>query len=205
MKQYILSIAMLGLALLALPGVVRANEGVANLRGGGTSGACFATSVYIDNTYKILATCRDLKIALTPEENRYILWSEDENGKQRRLGEIVAGKFYGQVDTKFVKLFVTVESSPYVNKPSDNVVLTGMMQAIDFGPGVAPEQAIVTPTPTQTVETAVTVAPTASSTSQQGSGLAGVFGTIFKIVLLGFGALLIVVGVTSFMARRRSL
>ena len=181
---------------------VSANEGTALLKGAGTTGACFATSVFQDGLYKVLATCRDLKIALSPELNKYVLWMTTDKGDVRKLGEIVSGKFFGSIDQKFVNLFVTVESDSYVSKPSQNVVLTGNLTPIDFGAGIAPEQTITTPTPTPTEE--VTSNPANASTNAP-SSLGSAVGTIFKIVLLGFGVLLLIVGVFSFLSRRRSL
>ena len=206
MKKILLGgVAALGLVLMVFPKAVRASEGITDLRGSGTSGACFASSIFIDGNYKVMVTCRDLKTALSPERNRYVLWIEDEAGGQRRMGEIVAGKFFGQVDQKFVKLFVTVERDSYVNKPSEDVLLTGNVRDIDFGPGMAPATAVVTPTPTPVRGSAPRVVEQNEDITPAKSGLTSALGTIFKIVLLGFGALLIVVGVSSFMSRRRSL
>jgi len=187
---------------LFLPRVARANEGLVDLRGSGTSGACFASSIYMDGVYKVMATCRDLKIALTPEKNKYVLWMEDETGKQRRLGEIVSGKLNSQIDQKFVRMFVTVEKDGSTYKPSEDVLLTGTMREIDFGAGVVPVTAIVTPTPTPLKQEVVV--QNTDVVAEQGS-LGGTVASVFKIVLLGFGALLVVVGVTSFLSRRRSL
>jgi len=203
MKRNIL-VALLGLGfvLMAAPGEVKASEGVADLRGSGTSGACFASSIYMDGVYKVMATCRDLKIALTPEKNKYVLWMEDETGKQRRLGEIVSGKLNSQIDQKFVKMFVTVERDGSTYKPSEDVLLTGTMREIDFGASVAPVIAIITPTPTPLKQEVVM--QNTDVVAEQGS-LGGTVASAFKIVLLGFGALLVIVGVTSFLSRRRSL
>ncbi len=185
------------------PKSASANEGVVNLRGTGTSGSCFAASVFIDGTYKILMTCRELKIALSPEKNRYVAWVEDDGGKQKRLGEIVNGKLSSITDIKFVRIFVTVETDNYGNTPSEDVLLTGFAEPINFGAGVA-SAPIVTPTPTPTRAGETT--PTITGTTTQGqSGLGSALSTIFKIALLGFGVLLLVVGVFSFISRRRSL
>jgi len=188
---------------LFLPRGARANEGLADLRGSGVSGACFVSSIYIDGSYKVMATCRELKMALSPEKNKYLLWAEDETGKQKRLGELVGGKLFGQTDQKFLKLFVTAERDGYVNKPSEDVFLIGQMREIDFGPGVAPVKTIITPTPTQTKAAVVDQNKDVKVT--EGNGLGSAVSTVFKIVLLGFGALLVVVGVMSFLSRRRSL
>ncbi len=184
-----------------------ANEGVVNLRGTGTSGACYAASVFIDGTYKILMTCRELKIALSPEKNRYVAWVEDDGGKQKRLGEIVNGKLSSITDVKFVRIFVTVETDNYGNTPSTDVLLTGFAEPINFGAGIA-SAPIVTPTPTPSKVNEVTkstVPGTTTTTTQGQSGLGSALSTIFKIALLGFGVLLLVVGVFSFISRRRSL
>ncbi len=194
-------VIMFGL-ILFLPKGVQANEGVINLRGTGTGGACYASSVFIDGTYKILMTCRELKIALSPEKNRYVAWVEDDAGKQKRLGEIANGKMSSMTDIKFVRIFVTVESDGYGNTPSADVLLTGFVEPINFGPGIV-SPSIITPTPTPT--RADVVVPTGVAQAQGSSGLGSALGTIFKIALLGFGVLLLVVGVFSFLSRKRSL
>jgi len=189
------------ISLLFLPRVALASEGISDLRGVGVEGACFASSIYVEGSYKIMASCRELKAAFAPEVNKYVLWSEDAVGKQRRLGEIVSGKFFGQVDQPFALLFVTAERDAYVGKPSEQVLLSGDMREIDFGPGVAPVKSIITPTPTPTKEAVVSQNQDVSPKRNVGGAVA----TIFKIVLLGFAALLVVVGVTSFLSRRRGL
>lgn len=192
---------LLGLVLFFPKGAV-ANEGVINLRGTGAGGACYASSVFIDGTYKILMTCRELKIALSPEKNRYVAWVEDDAGKQKRLGEIANGKLSSITDIKFVRIFVTVETDGYGNSPSEDVLLTGFVEPINFGPGIAsPPIVTPTPTPSKTLGTA----PTGVTPTPGQSGLGSALGTIFKIALLGFGVLLLVVGVFSFLSRKRSL
>lgn len=187
-----------------------ANEGVLNLRGNGV-GSCFAASIYVDGSYKILMSCRELKIALSPEKNRYVAWVEAEDGKQKRLGEIVNGKLSTITDIKFVKIFITSEEDSYGNKPVGDVMLTGSIEPIDFGKGVASAPIItstptisLTATPKVTTTSKKTVTGTTTSTSTQ-SGLGSALSTIFKIALFGFGLLLVVVGVFSFLQRRRSL
>ena len=204
MKTYkIVLLALAMIFVLFLPRVARASEGLADLRGTGTSGACFAASVFVDGSYKMVVSCRELKAALTPEINKYVLWTEDAVGKQRRMGEIVSGKFFGQVDEPFARLFVTAERNPYTNKPSEEVLLAGDMREIGFGPGIAPGKSIITPTPTPTKESLE--AQQNQDIPVREGNLGSVVTTIFKIVLLGFGALLVVVGVTSFLSRRRGI
>ncbi len=201
----ILSLGVLGFA--AVPRVAMANEGVAMLRGSGVSGACFATSVFVDGSYRVLATCRDLKTALSPEKNRYVAWVTTDEGKQVRLGEIANGKLSTSMDSRFVDLFVTAETDGYGLKPSTDVLLSGPVQAIDFGVGIA-SAPLATPTPTNVKNVKVT--PTQGVDKEQTaaettSGVKGALSTVLKIALFGFGALLLVVGVFSFLSRRRSL
>lgn len=202
------------LVLLVLGGVmivkpVMANEGTVLMRGAGTSGACFAASVFVDGTYRVLVTCRDLKIALSPEQNRYVVWLYGEKGSTRRLGEIVNGKLTASTDEKFTELYVTAEVDGYGNKPSDTILLSGPVQAINFVTGeVKPgENIIAVPTPTPKKTTTPTTAEKVNVTGEEpkNQGIGGALSTILKIALFGFGALLLVVGVFSFLSRRRSL
>lgn len=188
--------------VLFFPKAALANEGVINMRGTSVGGSCYAASVFIDGTYKILMTCRDLKIALTSEKNIYVAWVEDDAGKQKRLGEIVNGKLSALTDIKYIRIFVTAETSGYGNRPSDDILLSGGVEPINFGAGIV-STPIVTPTPTPAKANA-TIAPT-NTTEDSKSGLGSALSTIFKIALLGFGILLVIVGVFSFLSRRRSL
>ena len=208
MKQNVL-IGVMAASILAAFSFVKpasANEGVSLLKGVGTGGACFASSVFHENVYKLLVTCRDLKIALSPEKNKYVMWSINEKGEIRRLGEIVSGKMFTSVDQKFNSLQVTIETNANPGKPSADLMLTGDVMPIDFGAGVSPERAITTPTPTQTRQNAPRITDESTeAVPSKPSSLSSAVGTIFKIVLLGFGVLLLVVGVFSFLSRRRSL
>ena len=198
----VVSAVLLGLVFF-LPKSVLANEGTVNLRSGGTNGACFAASVFVDGTYRILITCRELKTALSPEKNRYVAWVEDDGGKQKSLGEIVNGKLATLTSEKFIKMFITAETDGYGNKPSEDVLLTGLIQPIDFGAGIISTPIITpTPTPTQVLDNKTTQNNT---TAPSQAGLGSALSTVFKIALLGFGVLLLIVGVFSFLSRRRGL
>lgn len=188
-----------------------ANEGTALMKGSGVSGSCFVASVYVDGTYRVLVTCRDLKSAISPEQNRYVVWISQEDGKPRKLGEIENGKLATATDVKFNDLFLTAESDGYGYKPSENILLTGKIQAINFGAGVANTEISSTPTPTpkknivinqptQAVDEEVVVEDKTAN-----KGITGALSTVLKIALFGFGALILVVGVFSFISRKRSL
>lgn len=188
-----------------------ANEGVVMMRGAGVSGACFAASVFVDGSYRVLATCRDLKIALAPEQNRYVVWVNEVNGKIRRLGEVVNGKMSTSTDVKFTDMFVTAETDGYGNKPSDSILLSGPVQTINFESAEFKPGAILTvaPTPTPKNNAKVTPAVTSGESTMgektQNQGIGGALSTVLKIALFGFGALLLIVGVFSFISRKRAL
>ena len=190
-------------AVLFLPKTALANEGVINLRGTTSKGSCYAASIFVDGTYKVLMTCRDLKIALSSEKNIYVAWVEDEAGKQKRLGEIVNGKLSTLTDIKYVRIFITAETSGYGNKPTEEVILTGFVEPINFGAGII-SPPIITPTPTP-LDTQVSPTKATGQATEGQTGLGSALSTVFKIALLGFGILLLVVGVFSFLSRRRSL
>lgn len=206
MKKTFLGLFLLAFAFIFKSNVF-ANEGVLNLRGSGAS--CYAASIYIDGAYRILMTCRELKIALSPERTRYVAWVVGEDDKQKRLGEIVNGKMSVMTDVKIKQIFITSEDDSYGNKPTGEVLLSAGVEPIDFGKGVimatpTPTQTQITATVTTTPKTTATPKPTTSSTGGT-SGLGSALSTVFKIALFGFGLLLIIVGVFSFLQRRRSL
>ena len=201
--------ALLGGLALVTPAM--ANEGTAMLKGAGVSGACYVASVYIDGTYRVLVSCRDLKMALSPENLNYVVWANTEDGKMRKLGEIENGKMSSSIDAKFTDLIVTAENESYGSKPSDNVLLSGAIQPIDFGAGVKNAEITTAPTPTPK-KTTVSVTPTTTETVDEtgtvqttNKGIGSALSTVLKIALFGFGALLLVVGVFSFISRKRSL
>lgn len=195
--------ALLALIMfLAVARVVRANEGVIQLAGKtDADGRCFAASIYVDGNYKLLMTCRGLSMALDPVLNKYIVWANVAEKKQR-LGEIVNGKLSAVIGEKFDSLFVTLESDAYSNKPSINMVLNGKVEPIDFGKGVFNSSLAPTPTAAQSGGQATS---TIVATPAPTKNLTGAVVAIGKAILFGFIILLIIVGVMSFLARRKNL
>ncbi len=204
MKKFGLS-ALLGLFLfLAVARMVSANEGTFRLAGKtDADGRCFGTSIFVDGNYKLLMSCRGLQMALDPVLNKYVVWASVGTARQR-LGEIVSGKLAATVNDKFDSLFVTLESDAYPTKPSINTVLNGNVESIDFGKG--------------TLNTKVTAQPTVAAVTQiddrgavvpivapAARNLTSVVVGIGKAILFGFIILLIIVGVMSFLARRKNL
>lgn len=206
MKKFLFSAVGALVMLLAVTGVARANEGTIQLAGKtDTDGRCFATSIYIDGNYKLLMTCRGLSVALDPVMNKYVVWANVGEVK-RRLGEIVNGKLSASLSDKFDSLFVTLESDAYSAKPSINMILNGKLEQIDFGKGIF-NSSLATPQPSISPGTKIdargAVVPTV--TGAPAKNLTGAVVAVGKAILFGFIILLIVVGVMSFMARRKNL
>lgn len=197
---------VLAVALVFLAKPAWANEGVFHLVGPSESGgSCYAASVYIDGSYKILMTCRGLRMALDPVRNKYVVWA-NAGEKKQRLGEIVNGKLAASIPAEFESLFVTLEPDAYSSKPSGIVALTGSVETIDFGQGAV--DAGLTPTLTPVITSVPlddrgAVVPTVTPGSS--GRLTSVVVGVGKAILFGFILLLIVVGVMSFLARRKNL
>ena len=187
-------VLVVGFFFLVRP--VLANEGVIRLVGPSEEGgSCYAASVYIDASYKILVTCRGLRMALDPVRNKYVVWA-NAGEKKPRLGEIVNGKLAAGIADKFEALFITLEPDAYGSKPTGVVALTGGVETIDFGKGVA----VITAAPLDDRGAVVPIVTPGAS-----GRLTNVVVGIGKAILLGFVLLLIVVGVMSFLARRKNL
>lgn len=204
MKKIVFS-GVLGLLMfLAVAKVASANEGIIQLAGKTEAdGRCFATSIYIDGNYKLLMTCRGLSMALDPVLNKYVVWANVGETK-KRLGEIVNGKLSSVIGNKFDSLFVTLEADAYANKPSINMILNGKVEPIDFGKGVF--NSSLAPTTSPTLASSTTTGGQAPAQSGgQTRNLTGAVVAVGKAILFGFIILLIIVGVMSFLARRKNL
>lgn len=210
MKKTFLGLVLTAFLFVAGATAALANEGVFRLAGSTPgSGRCFAASIYIDTSYKVLMTCRGLVVASDPVYNKYVVWTQIGERTQR-IGEIVSGKMSSNIPDKFDALFVTLEADAFPSKPTGATVLTGKLEQIDFGTGLAPivtgQPVGVSPTPTisparlGTLPAAATPAPT-----QDQNRLTALVVGIGRAILFGFILLLIVVGVMSFLARRKNL
>lgn len=198
MKKMIVLVFTL-IAFLSFSKPAMASEGTFKMvpRVGG-EGRCFASSVYVDGMYRVLVTCRDLRVAVDAEANKYVVWSEVlSSGKRRRMGEILNGKLMANSEEKFDRLFVTAEKDSYLTKPAGVELLSGTVEPIDFGSAVV--NAKVTPTPT------VYKAVVQEVSTAQPSRLVSVVTGLGKAILIGFVLLLIIVGIMSYLARRKSL
>lgn len=205
MKKAFLGL-VLAAALFLMAKPILANEGIIQLVGPSESGgSCYAASVYIDGGYKILMTCRGLRMALDPVRNKYIVWA-NVGEKKQRLGEIVNGKLSASIPAEFETLFVTLEPDAYSSKPSGVVALTGSVETIVFGKGVFDSGLTPTPTLATSGESSGATPEESLSPTPGASGrLTNVVVGIGKAILFGFILLLIVVGVMSFLARRKNL
>lgn len=207
MKKRIFGVIVALLVLAFSASSVLANEGIVRLAGKGSStGRCFAASVYIDSSYKVLLTCRGLLMAQDPVYNKYVVWTQ-VGERTVRMGEIVSGKMSSNVADRFDNMFVTLEADGFPSKPTGETVLTGKIEPIDFGTGLATDlEPVVTTSllPTLAVTDRGAVVPTVTPAADTGRLTAMVVG-IGRAILFGFILLLIVVGVMSFLARRKNL
>lgn len=200
---------VLVLGLIAFLGFVKpamASEGtVKMIPSVGGEGRCFASSVYVDGMYRVLVTCRDLRVAVDAEANKYVVWSEVlSSGKRRRMGEVLNGKLMASSEEKFDRLFLTAERDSYVTKPTGADLLSGTVEPIDFGSAVNVK---VTPTPTAYKASTTAKETGVGTVAEQGqpSRLVSVVTGLGKAILIGFVLLLVIVGVMSYLARRKSL
>lgn len=124
-------------------GYVRANEGTIEI--GSTTGEsyrCFAASMFVNN-YQVLVGCRDL---IYPSPGAYIMWAvPQDNSKPVKLGALEYGRKQFSINKPFVHLFVTLESNPNANAPSDVVIMRGTIEPVTFldrpvSPTPAPEE-----------------------------------------------------------------
>lgn len=205
MKKYLFSVVFGLVMFLAAAKAASANEGVARLAGRtDADGRCVAVSVFIDGNYKILMTCRGLQVALDPVINKYVVWAV-VGGRRQRLGEIVSGKLSSVIAEPFENMFVTLEADGYPTKPSINMVLNGKVEPIDFGKGTFNSSLLTQPTPTATtkIDERGVIVPTVTGAPQK--NLTGAVVAVGKAILFGFIILLLIVGVMSFLARRKNL
>ncbi len=178
------------MAGLVLAGGAWASEGMFKLNSVNGSGVgCLALSVFTDNRYEVLGTCRGLKVPFSAEETYYIVWRGDDQGNWNRLTEVDHGKFSVNSADKFSLLQVTAETDWAPRKPSGSIVAEGKVGDLPFGGGSeikTVEKIEVTPSPT-TSKTKVETKST-GETTQKGS----LFGAILKVI--GTGLLILVGG-----------
>jgi len=200
MNKFVVRLFALGIFfVLVLP--VMASEGIAKLESvGGEMGSCFVASVHVEGRFRVLMTCRDLRSALDPVRNKYVAWTK--NGENlKKLGEIENGKLQASMSDEFKEVVITVEESNRINKSSGGVVLAGKMEKIELDSGQARmtdwDETVVTPMVTPTP----TSMPKIDAASATGAG--SVFKILGKALLTGFLVLLGVVGVLSYLSRRK--
>ena len=196
MKNLKTSLVVFGM-FFVLASPVRAMEGTASLGSKDDEmGSCFAASVFFEDRYRVLMTCRGLRSALDPVKNKYVAWvKKGEN--LRRLGEIVNGKLRARVDEDFEKIEITAEADGYPSKPEGEVLLSGNMEGIVFnGKKIVEEEVIVV---VDEIDDRGAVTPEVTEDSSDGN----IFKIVGKALLTGFLVLLGVVGVLSFVSRRK--
>lgn len=188
-------------------GQVRASEGKIDLTSDSSGAVCLGTSVFVEGRYRILFSCRGLEMAADPVYNRYMVWTRDEEGSLRRLGEIKNGKLQASVTDAFVGAEVSLESKTSPIKPSGRVVLIGEVLPFNFGETVESEDEWVGQPSTVDEQEEETVddrgAVSATTTPSTASGFSKVLSGILKALLIGFVVIIVVVGASSYLSSRR--
>ncbi len=199
-KNFLFAITTAIFVLLISATGVSASEGVINLHGINESDVeCFAMSTIINrsNSYNILIQCQNL---IYPVENGaafYILWATPyavEAGKEIKpihLGDLEFGRKSFKTKNAFSDLYVTREIGKSPKQSSNDRVLQGIVEPINFSntqptPTIAPEPT-TKPSPKITPEKTPKVTPAVQS---QGGGL---ISTIISIITTVVVIIIIVV------------
>lgn len=176
-----------------------ANEGVIELDSArDTNPRCFVMSTLVDRsrTYNLLVTCKNLVYPIEGKGRYYILWSvpepdpkddrENDNQNERaerpvRIGDIKYGKEMFKTRKPFRELFITVESERSPREPSNNRIMEGFVDNVEFLEGAGTdemEESDITPSPTFTPATSVT--PTKAPENRGG----GIFPAVITVIVL---------------------
>lgn len=192
-------------------GQVKASEGEFVLRISEESKAvCVGSSVFLDGRYRVLLSCRGLEMAPDPVFNRYMVWTKEEDGKLRRLGEIKNGKLQGSSENAFIAVEVSLESKSSPLKPSEKMVMAGDVVAFEFGGemeekeeavlGDEVEQVDLNDDVVDEVDDRGAVTATAEGTT---SGFSKILSAVLKALLAGFVVVILVVGISSYFSGRK--
>jgi hypothetical protein len=173
----------------------------------GEASRCYATSIKMPRPeYKILIACKDLIYPPTETEFVYVMWATPTaGGKPIKLGDLKYGKVEFISRKPFSELFVTIEETSRASKPSNNVVMRGSVQPIEFLETTQPtteipeEQEV---TPTQPAESfgEILEQPLPSPTPTPTAAPTGLFATLRRggviLVAIAFIVLLILAYLT---------
>lgn len=175
-----------------------ANEGVIELDSArDTNPRCFVMSTLVNRsrTYNLLVTCKNLIYPVEDNGRYYILWSvpepdpdKRENDRQNeraerpeRIGDIKFGKEMFKTRKPFSELFITVENERSPREPSNNRIMEGFVDNVDFLDSTGledEEESQLTPTPS--ISPALSVTPTKEPENRSG----GIFPAVITIIVL---------------------
>lgn len=192
-------------------GQVKASEGEFVLRTSEESEAvCVGSSVFVNGRYRVLLSCRGLEMAPDPVFNRYMVWTREEDGKLRRLGEIENGKLQGSSEEMFTTVEVSLESKSSPLKPSEKMVMAGDVVALEFGGEIEEKEEVVLSDEVDQidlnddvvdeVDDRGVITPAVESTT---SGFSKVLSAVLKALLAGFVVVILVVGASSYLSGRK--
>jgi len=211
MKKLNYVLTALGVFLILGIGQVKASEGEFVLRTSEESKAVsVGSSVFVNGRYRVVLSCRGLEMAPDPVFNRYMVWTKEEDGKLRRLGEIENGKLQGSTEEMFTAIEVSLESKSSPLKPSEKMVMAGDVVAFEFGGEIEEKEEVVLDDEVDQVDLDDDVVdevddrgaiiPTEESTT---SGFSKVLSAVLKALLAGFVVVILVVGMSSYLSGRK--
>ena len=195
--------------LFITPAAIFASEGAA-LLSGPTAARCYFASVLIDeNRYKIIASCRDLTVPPESETLFYRLWAKrlgaaappPAGGPGTKtsafgrdpylsLGDITSGKLAGDARDPFDEILITAEKESNPSNPNlDKIILSGLVQPIDYR--LKP----TSPLARVTLEPTVSPASPAEASAKAGKTVVATAFCIFVTVLLIIVAVAIIISV----------
>src|SRR3989344_4554664 len=138
------------LFVILLPEKVSASIGTVEMRSTTSEDyRCFASSLILpNNRYDVAVNCVDLIFPVQPPQiSFYIVWIRPLSGKSPlKLGDLGKGIVRYETAEPFSSMFVTLEANPNIRTPSNNIVMNGVVEPIEF------LQRQTTPTPTPEVK-----------------------------------------------------
>ena len=131
----------------------RASEGTVDLVGSNVECLGMSVETY-SNQFSVLVRCENLVYPPSDQGILYYVWATNtNNGKDIRLGSLDFGRASYKINAPFKDMFVTIEGKKNPNSPSDQVVMTGQMQAFQFDNVSSDRPSTITPPPSSDMVT----------------------------------------------------
>lgn len=146
-KKIILTLVLAFIVLFAVQTRANASEGSVDLIGDNVE--CLGMSVETTSKqFSILLRCENVVYPPSDTGLGYYVWVTSlSNGKQVRLGSLDFGRASYKANVPFNNMYVTIESKKNPSSPSDEIVMTGQIQAFEFDNITSMQPLTITPPP----------------------------------------------------------